>query len=137
MKRIWTQGEERGFSEFKKEFFYDGKGKKALLKIGADYKYAAYLNGTFVANAQYADIPEKKRVDEIDLAPFLKSGNNELYIVAAHMGEDFSVARTMAAFISFEVMIDGVSIAVSYTHLLFLRGDHHDDSDDGIHGFHV
>lgn len=41
---------------------------------------------------QYADIPEKKRVDEIDLAPFLKSGNNELYVVAAHMGEDFSVA---------------------------------------------
>lgn len=92
MKRIWTQGEERGFSEFKKEFFYDGKGKNALLKIGADYKYAAYLNGAFVANAQYADIPEKKRVDEIDLAPFLKSGNNELYVVAAHMGEDFSVA---------------------------------------------
>lgn len=113
MKRIWTQGEERGFSEFKKEFFYDGKGKNALLKIGADYKYAAYLNGAFVANAQYADIPEKKRVDEIDLAPFLKSGNNELYVVAAHMGEDFSVARTMAAFISFEVMIDGVSIACS------------------------
>ncbi|MFQ9736614.1 MAG: hypothetical protein ACLR06_02175 [Christensenellaceae bacterium] len=102
MKGIWTESETCGFAEFKQSFNYAGGG--AVVRISAAFRYAAFINGVFVSNGQYADIPEKKRIDEIDVSSFVRKGENELYIVAMHTLEDFSIARAMDAYLVFEVL---------------------------------
>lgn len=112
MKYIWIEEErERGFAEFRRKFFW--RGGRATLRITADYRYAAYIGGRLVSNAQYADLPERKSVNETDVTPFLKKGENVLYIVAAHAGEDFAVSRTMVAAVGFEILENGEVIAAS------------------------
>ena len=111
MKGIWTESETCGFAEFKQSFNYAGGG--AVVRISAAFRYAAFINGVFVSNGQYADIPEKKRIDEIDVSSFVRKGENELYIVAMHTLEDFSIARAMDAYLVFEVLSRGVVLAES------------------------
>ena len=127
MKGIWTESETCGFAEFKQSFNYAGGG--AVVRISAAFRYAAFINGVFVSNGQYADIPEKKRIDEIDVSSFVRKGENELYIVAMHTLEDFSTARAMDAYLVFEVLSRGVVLAASSEHTLgrvaanYLLGD--------------
>lgn len=127
MKGIWTESETCGFAEFKQSFNYAGGG--AVVRISAAFRYAAFINGVFVSNGQYADIPEKKRVDEIDVSSFVRKGENELYIVAMHTLEDFSIARAMDAYLVFEVLSRGVVLAESSENTLgrvaanYLLGD--------------
>ena len=127
MKGIWTESETCGFAEFKQSFNYAGGG--AVVRISAAFRYAAFINGVFVSNGQYADIPEKKRIDEIDVSSFVRKGENELYIVAMHTLEDFSIARAMDAYLVFEVLSRGVVLAESSENTLgrvaanYLLGD--------------
>ena len=127
MKGIWTESETCGFAEFKQSFNYVGGG--AVVRISAAFRYVAFINGVFVSNGQYADIPEKKRVDEIDVSSFVRKGENELYIVAMHTLEDFSIARAMDAYLVFEVLSRGVVLAESSENTLgrvaanYLLGD--------------
>ena len=127
MKGIWTESETCGFAEFKQSFNYAGGG--AVVRISAAFRYAAFINGVFVSNGQYADIPEKKRIDEIDVSSFVRKGENELYIVAMHTLEDFSIARAMDAYLVFEVLSRGVVLAASSENTLgrvaanYLLGD--------------
>ena len=127
MKGIWIESETCGFAEFKQSFNYVGGG--AVVRISAAFRYAAFINGVFVSNGQYADIPEKKRVDEIDVSSFVRKGENELYIVAMHTLEDFSIARAMDAYLVFEVLSRGVVLAESSENTLgrvaanYLLGD--------------
>ena len=91
MKWIWTKQESTpGFAEFKLPLEY--KSGKAVLKISAEYRYVAYVNGAFAANGQYPDMPWYKVYDEIDITRFLKAGENELLVQAFHMGLDAQVA---------------------------------------------
>ncbi len=117
MNWIWTK--ESGphcFGEFQTVFPYHGG--KAVLHISADYRYAAYVNGTFVSNGQYADLPEYKCVNTADITHTLKPGENTLHIIAWHMGEDYSVCRTMPASLAFEIWVDGSIVARSGTDTL-------------------
>ena len=71
MRWIWLQQEEKyTFAEFKTAFTA-GTGRVEL-KIGADFRYAAYINGAFVANGQYADFPTQKVVDTVDVSWLLR-----------------------------------------------------------------
>ena len=100
------------FAEFRQEFVVVNSADVEL-KISADFRYVAYVNGSFVGNGQYADLPKHKSVDTHDITPFVKDGDNILTVVAWHMGQDFSVCRTMPASVAFEVTIDGEQIAAS------------------------
>ena len=112
MRWIWLQQEEKyTFAEFK-SVFTAGTGR-VQLKIGADFRYAAYVNGTFAANGQYADFPTQKVVDTVDISAFVKDGENELFIVAYHMGDDCQICSTQPASVAFEVLEDGKTIACS------------------------
>ncbi len=112
MQFIWLQGEEKNtYAQCKATFIYT-QGS-AQLRVCADYKYEAYLNGKLVSNCQYADLPFYKSVDTVDITPFVKQGENELYITAYHMGEDFSSCRTQKAGLAFEVEIEGNIVAQS------------------------
>lgn len=112
MNWIWLDQESKNtFAEFSSAVPY--KGGEAKLFISADFKYAAYLNGKFVSNGQYADLPEYKSVDCVDVTAFLNKGENELRILAWHMGDDFAVSRVMRPGIAFQVTEDGAVIAES------------------------
>ena len=99
---IWTkQDEAPSFAEFKLPFSYE-KGR-VTLKISAEYRYVAYINGWFVANGQYPDIPSYKVYDEVDVTKYLKKGENELIVHAFHMGLDGMTVRADIPCVAFEV----------------------------------
>ncbi len=112
MNWIWTKENTLNcFAEFKQPFCYGGG--KAQLRISADYRYAAYVNGTFVPGSQYADLPDYKCVNTVDITPFVKPGENTLRVIAWHLGADYSVCRTMPAGVAFEISVDGCVVARS------------------------
>ncbi len=112
MQWIWLdKEEENSFAEFQTEFAY--QSGKAVLKISSDYRFAAYVNGKFASNGQYADYPEHKVYNEVDVTRLLRKGENTLFIVAWHTGQDFSVVRTMPASVAFEVICNDKPIAQS------------------------
>ncbi len=120
MNWIWTnENAPRSFGEFKLPFAYNGG--KAELRISADYRYAAFVNGNFVSNGQYADLPDYKCINSADITPFVKQGENILYVLAWHMGADYSVCRTMPASVAFEITADGCIIAQSDENTLCRR----------------
>ena len=109
---IWLKEEEKyTFAEFKDTFF--AEEGNAILRISADFKYAAYINGTLVSNGQYADYSEEKSVDEVDVSAYVHTGKNELFVVAYHMGVDHFVCRTKPACVAFEVTQNGKQLLAS------------------------
>lgn len=125
---IWTkQNGNNTFAEFLCPFV--SEGGDATLKISADFRYAAYLNGEKVSDGQYADLPFYKCVNEVSLRGALRKGENELRVIAWHLGEDCSVCRTMAAGIAFEVWQEEKLVARSDENTLcrtparFVAGD--------------
>ncbi len=109
---IWLDTQEKNtYAEFMDKF--DFHGGKALLKITADYRYAAFVNGQLVGNAQYADIPEYKTFSEYDVTKYVKEGENVLLVKAFHMGEEYSVCRVMTPCVSYEIVADGARACAS------------------------
>ena len=118
MKYIWLkESKNSSYAEFKTYFNYSGE-KEPLLKITADFKFAAYVNGEFFANGQYADLPEYKAFSTFDLSSFLKDGENELLIKAYHSGEDFQTCRSMPASVAFTVTAGRKTLAQTDRNLL-------------------
>ncbi len=112
MNWIWMKEKNpNSFGEFQTSFFY--AGGKAELAISASWRYAAYINGTFVSNGQYADLPEYKCVNQADITPFVQEGENTLTVIAWHLGADYSVCRTMEPSVAFQVTVDGKLAAQS------------------------
>lgn len=102
MLPVWIENGESAYAEFC-AVFHSETCRKTVLKISADYKFAAYINGAFVANGLCADLPCHKGVASVDVTEFLIKGENRLIILAEHTFEDYSVARSMPAFIAFSV----------------------------------
>ncbi len=112
MNWIWIKETNKNtFAEFEQPFIYTNG--RIVLRISADYKYVAYINGQMVSNGQCADLPDYKIVNEVDVVPFVKKGKNILHVIAWHMGEDRSVCRTMMPSVAFEIIENGKTIAQS------------------------
>lgn len=78
--------------------------KNAVLKIYSDFRYAAYINGKFVLNAQFVDAAGVKTYAERDVSEFLHDGENEVYVVIFHMALDHQVIRAAEKpFVAFEI----------------------------------
>ncbi|MDD6927084.1 MAG: hypothetical protein PUJ49_04370 [bacterium] len=107
---------ENPFKEYRQVFTYS-KGT-AILRICSDFRFAAYINGAFANNSQYADIPEKKAYNTVDITRFLKKGENELTVIAMSTDADYSVARKMSPFVAFEIEADGKIVKGSGTETL-------------------
>ena len=102
---------ENSFNEFLVKFQYVGGETK--LRISSDFRYAAYINGEFASNGQYADLPDYKSVNEADISRLLKKGENALKVVAWHSGQDFFACRTMPACVAFEITSNGKTLVCS------------------------
>ncbi len=92
--------------QFKRDFNCENSHLKgAFLKVCSDFRYAAYINGEFVTNAQFSDGDEIKTYDEIEVSRFLKLGENQILIVIFHYEGDHQVVRaTKKAFCAFEIV---------------------------------
>ena len=60
--------------------FEAGADKRCTLYISADAQYMVYVNGRYVNGGQYADFPDYKVYDELDITPFVREGQNVLKI---------------------------------------------------------
>lgn len=101
---IW-QGDPNGedtYVEFVDKFCYSGG--KAALHISVDGDYTLFVNGVYAASNQYGDMEHYKIYDTIDLAPFLKAGENRLGILVWHFGTDTQRYKKYAAGLIYELM---------------------------------
>ncbi len=111
-KYIWTkENSDDTYAQFLDKFFYETG--KVVLRITADYQFAAYINGSFAANGQCADLPEHKVVAQYDVTHLCKAGENVLTVKAYHPGAEWSQSRKMTAAVGYSVVADGEILAVS------------------------
>lgn len=73
------------------------------LRISADQQYTAYINGALAGFGQYADYPDRKSFDDIDVTPFMRAGKNEVRILAYCQVTDSSVYRAGQPALIYEI----------------------------------
>ena len=104
MQWIWTGDDAaNAYAEFCEKFTVSGSGK-VTLRVGADWEYAAYVNGKLAGLGQYVDSFGSKTVDTIDIAEFAVKGENEFRLVAHHIERDYSVCRAVSPCVAFEIL---------------------------------
>jgi hypothetical protein len=65
-------------------------GDKLKLRISADSQYVLWVNSVYAASGQYADFPDAKVYDEIDISDFLREGENTLRFLIYYQGNSSS-----------------------------------------------
>ena len=83
------------------------------LKSARTRQYAAYINGELAAFGQYADYPEYKVFDEIDVSKYVRPGKDELRIIAYCQVIDSSVYRAGRPGLIYEIAQSGHILAFS------------------------
>ncbi len=108
-KPIWLSGAASPdeFAEFLTEFEAE---KSCRLYISAGSDYNVFLNGRLVAFGQYADYPEHRFYDIIELSDGLVSGKNELRIVVWYYGVDSQTHIASSAYLIFGLTDEGGNI---------------------------
>lgn len=95
---IWLPGDPRAFgdpfgsdafapqperhAQFRKTFTLERTPKRALARLTADSRYVLYVNGVDVSRGPIRSQPRRLRYDQIDIAPWLRAGEN---VIAAHV----------------------------------------------------
>ncbi|MBR4073203.1 MAG: family 78 glycoside hydrolase catalytic domain [Clostridia bacterium] len=86
-KPIWTNTNKvNHYVDFKTNFHIDSIEKDAKVYIAVDTEYVLFINGQFVNMGAYDDFPNNKSYDVLNVAEYLKTGDNELYITAYAQG---------------------------------------------------
>ncbi len=85
------------YVSFSEKIYISEKSSEYLFYISVDTNYALYINGVFAGTGQYADFPEYKIYDVLDITDNLKQGENEIKIDCYHQGEDSSTHRAETA----------------------------------------
>ncbi len=116
MEWIWADGDcAPAYVEFCSKFTVKGNGA-VTLRVGADWEYAAYINGKLACFGQYVDSFGVKTVDTADITEFTVKGENEFKLVAHHIERDYSVCRVISPCAAFEIFEGKHSVAASGTH---------------------
>lgn len=111
---IWAESEQTNqYVDFRSEFFISNVNLVKLM-ISADSRYAVFVNGEYVPGFQYADYPNYKVYDELDITDKVKPGKNVLSIVGYYQGESSSVYFKGRAGLLFAV-VDGDGNAVAFS----------------------
>lgn len=111
---IWDKAEEiNQYVDFRSEFYIHNTDRVQLI-ISVDSRYAVFVNGEYVPGFQYADYPNYKVYDELDITDRVNIGKNVLSIVGYYQGESSSVYYKGRAGLIFAVIDgDGNAVAVS------------------------
>lgn len=117
-KLIWTPDgydiKENLYVHFKKQFVIPEEKDETVsytFKISADSQYALWINDTFVNYGQYADFPEYKCYDTLDVTDYIVPGENKIHILAYYQGQSSFTYITGRAGILF-TLEEGDSIIV-------------------------
>jgi hypothetical protein len=115
---IWTsdQGPNNTWLSFRKKITLSAQPSKALTKIAAENKYWLYVNDSLVVKDGGLDIrPDLNNTyyDEIDLAPYLKSGENTIAALVWYKGgaDGYSQRTVDNGGFLFQAGIEGASPA--------------------------
>jgi hypothetical protein len=76
---------------YRKQFSLAQKPTQALARIAVDSKYWLWVNGKlaiYEGSLKRGPTPRDTYFDEVDLAPFLQTGNNTIAVLAWHWGKD-------------------------------------------------
>ena len=68
-------------------------GDRFIMRICADSQYVLWVNGSYCSSGQFADYPDAKVYDEIDVSEFLREGDNELAFLIYYQGRSTSTYR--------------------------------------------
>lgn len=93
--------------------FDAGQGDGFTLEISADTNYACWLNGRFISFGQYADFPEHKFYDTIDIGKYVRKGENTLAVLAYYCGTDTSTYARGVPMVAFLVKEGDKTAAIS------------------------
>lgn len=99
---------------YRKSVELDGKPERLMARIAADSKYWMWINDrmvVFEGGLKRGPSPFSTYYDNIDIAPYLKSGKNTIAILLWHFGKDgFSHLNSGKAALLFEATAPGVEI---------------------------
>lgn len=104
---------------------FEGGGGNYLLHLSVVTDYNVRLNGALVAFGQYADYPNHKVYDSVDLTPFVREGTNELQITVWYEGAETQTHIAGEPGLLFEVERDGVCISHSGEGTFCRRNPHY------------
>ena len=100
------------YAEFCGTFTLDGDACFARVTVGGDYNL--YVNGALASFGQYADYPEHRFYNEVDLGDYVKKGENTFSLVVWYYGVDSQTYIKSDAYAAFEFFgDDGEVIAYS------------------------
>lgn len=68
--------------------FEANAGKPCRLHIAADSNYTVWINGKLAAFGQYADYPDYKVYDDVDVTDFVTAGENRMVVTVWYYGID-------------------------------------------------
>ena len=115
-RRIWTKrtDEPNQYGLFRQTFTLDALPQEARLRIRADSRYAAEINGRWLPAQQYADYPFYPVYDDIAIpADWLKQGENVLLVLGYCQNEDSSTYRKGEPSLIYELTAQGRVLAAS------------------------
>lgn len=106
---IWLPQEEHAVNQYADFLcgFDMPAGARADITISAGSHYAIWLNGQRVQASQYADYPDHKIADTLDITALARTGRNHLAIQAYCQGEGSFVYRKGPAALFFCVTVNG------------------------------
>lgn len=95
-KALWItaieqQNETNNWTAYQKSFQLKNLPDKALAKIACDSKYWMWINGelaVFEGQLKRGPSPVDTYYDEVDIAPYLKKGDNHISILLWYFGKD-------------------------------------------------
>lgn len=118
---IWRQGEaaQDEFCDFLAGVAISEEGKRYYLHIASDSNYTVWINGALCTFGQYADYPDYKIYDRVDITDSLKAGENRMVTVVWYYGIDTQTYQVGKAGLIYEIVDeDGTVIAYSGEHVL-------------------
>ena len=113
---IWRQGEvgRDEFCDFLDTVRIPDTGKRYTLRIAADSNYTVWMNGQLCTFGQYADYPNYKVYDEVDITDCLRAGENRMVTVVWYYGIDSQTYKLGDAGLIYEIVDqDGTVVAYS------------------------
>lgn len=81
--------------------------------ISVDSNYALYINGNLAGTGQYADFPQYKVYDDLDITGKFVANQNYIRIDCYHQGEDSSTHRCETAGVIYRLCREGETLLIS------------------------
>lgn len=101
------------YGDFRDTFTYT-QGKVSC-RISCDGDYVLFVNDNYVSSVQYDDFAHYKIYDELDITPYLHSGENRIYVLVWHFGVSNFSYRPETAGLWYEIACGDQLLTASST----------------------